>query len=210
MKLYDVYGHGLLIFPIVGFVYNISFKWSLLSWSSTLRNGDHLICRSFFFEALQSWPTTIPQMSDALVGWVKTSIYRLRWLGPHSTNQYEAHFIRVPNRQSAFFLSVRLWRFPALAMTIYAAPLGGYNMPRSNELRDLVEPYLEEVTELRSTGDQKGELRDGFDSCWTRCDWSTRHRQYYFLLFCVFMTCSGSKELFFQSMYDKRYCSMFL
>lgn len=26
MKLYDVYGHGLLIFPIVGFVYNISFK----------------------------------------------------------------------------------------------------------------------------------------------------------------------------------------
>jgi hypothetical protein len=103
MKLYDVYGHGLLIFPIVGFVYNISFKWSLLSWSSTLRNGDHLICRSFFFEALQSWPTTIPQMSDALVGWVKTSIYRLRWLGPHSTNQYEAHFIRVPNRQSAFF-----------------------------------------------------------------------------------------------------------
>jgi len=50
-------------------------------------------------------------------------------------------------------------------MTIYAAPLGGYNMPRSNELRDLVEPYLEEVAELRSTGDQKGELRDGFDSC---------------------------------------------
>ena len=66
----------------------------------------------FFFEALQSWPTTIPQMSDALVGWVKTSIYRLRWLGPHSTNQYEAHFIRVPNRQSAFFFICEVVAFP--------------------------------------------------------------------------------------------------
>lgn len=65
-----------------------------------------------FFEALQSWPTTIPQMSDALVGWVKTSIYRLRWLGPHSTNQYEAHFIRVPNRQSAFFFICEVVAFP--------------------------------------------------------------------------------------------------
>ena len=67
--------------------------------------------------------------------------------------------------EARFFLSVRLWRFPALAMTIYAAPLGGYNMPRSNELRDLVEPYLEEVAELRSKKKKKGELRDGFDSC---------------------------------------------
>ena len=45
-------------------------------------------------------------------GWVKTSIYRLRWLGPHSTNQYEAHFIRVPNRQSAFFFICEVVAFP--------------------------------------------------------------------------------------------------
>eukprot|EP00435_Cladocopium_sp_Y103_P055912 s200_g18.t1 len=61
-----------------------------------------------------------------------------------------------------FVAGLLLWRFPALAMTIYAAPLGGYNMPRSNELRNLVEPYLEEVAELRPL-----ELVDGY--C---CDWS--------------------------------------
>lgn len=48
-----------------------------------------------------------------------------------------------------FVLGLLLWRFPALEVSIEAAPLGGYNLPRSNELRRLVEPYLREAPELR-------------------------------------------------------------
>ena len=66
-----------------------------------------------------------------------------------------------PSNCGVFFPAARLWRFPALAMTIYAAALGGYNMPRSNELRDLVEPYLEEVAELRTGMQNTVTWRDG-------------------------------------------------
>eukprot|EP00913_Durusdinium_trenchii_P001994 g1844.t1 len=60
-----------------------------------------------------------------------------------------------------FVAGLLLWRFPALAMQIWAAPLGGYNLPRSHELRPLVEPFLLEAPELRPL-----ELIDGY--C---CDW---------------------------------------
>ena len=64
-----------------------------------------------------------------------------------------------------FLVGLFKWRFPALPLSVLCAPLGGYNLPRSNELRDLVEPLLTEPAELRPL-----RLIEGYCCDWDQVD----------------------------------------
>ncbi|CAE7919774.1 unnamed protein product [Symbiodinium sp. KB8] len=64
-----------------------------------------------------------------------------------------------------FLVGILRWRFPALPLSVFCAPLGGYNLPRSNELRDLVEPLLQEPAEL-----QVLRLIEGYCCNWEQVD----------------------------------------
>ena len=64
-----------------------------------------------------------------------------------------------------FLVGILRWRFPALPLSVFCAPLGGYNLPRSNELRDLVEPLLQEPAEL-----QPLRLIEGYCCNWEEVD----------------------------------------
>ena len=97
------------------------------------------------------------------------------WQGPRPhwrRRAIEVALFAVPVWYATEFLvGVLLWRFPALPLSVFCAPLGGYNLPRSNELRQLVEPLLIEAPEL-----QPLRLIEGYCCDWERVEFGVVRR----------------------------------